>query len=453
MTGNLRRVMTFRHLALFGITFVTPTAPFPMFGIVSSVSHGHMALAYSIALGAMVLTAISYGRMAGAFPNAGSAYSYTRRTIHPLAGFLTGWTLLLDYVLLPLMSVIYLALTAARFLPTVPYGVWLVSFAALTTGLNLFGLKITNRANVIMTGLMTAVVAAFFALAAVALRAGAGEGVLLSSKPFYNPAEFDVSRVMAASAIAGFSFLGFDGISTLAEDARDPRRDIGRATIAVCLLCGALFIAQAYLGQLAWPDFRSFPQVDTAFLDLSQRIGGHPFLAVVSFILVVAGLASAISGQVSAARLLLGMERDRTLPTRIFTYIHPTYSTPSYGILAMGLVTMAGGFVFSFQLAAEAINFGALLGFMGVNLSVIAHYYIRGQNRGATGIAANLLMPGAGVLVCLYLFLNLSMSAKTIGAIWCALGGVYLVWRTRGFQQPLPELASEPVKEPSQLNR
>ncbi len=435
--AKLKRILTLRHLILFGITFVGPTAPFPMFGIVSSISRGHMALAYLIAMVAMALTAGSYGRMASVFPAAGSAYTYARQTLHPLVGFLTGWTMLLDYLLMPLMSVIYLALTASRFVPDVPQGVWLVLFASGITTLNLFGLKVTNRANLIMTAIMSAAVVYFVVAAVRALHGGIGEGTLLSTKPFYHPTNFSLRPVMAATSVAAFSYLGFDGISTLAEDSHNPTRDIGRATVWVCLLCGAMFILQAYLGQLVWPDYTSYPRIETAFLDVSRLVGGAPLLSLVSFVLVVAGIASAVNGQASASRLLLGMGRDRLLPPRIFAYIHPKYSTPTYGILSMGVITLAGGFFLSFQLAAEAINYGALIGFICVNLSVISHFYIRRSQRRGVSFLVNLLLPFFGFLACLCIFVSLSQTAKLIGTIWCAAGFIYAAVLTGGFRRRL----------------
>lgn len=436
---GLRRVLGLWGLVLFGITFVCPTAPFPMFGILSSVSRGHMALAYIVALAAMLLTAISYGRMAAAFPAAGSAYTYVRHTLHPLAGFMVGWTMLLDYVLMPLLSVIYMSLTASRLLPAVPYGLWLVAFAVAVTVMNLFGLKVTNRANFIMTAIMSASVVWFVIAAIGALRSGVGEATAFSFKPFYNPAQFDFRALMTATSIAAFSFLGFDGISTLAEDSHDPRRNIGRATILVCLITGVLFILQAYLGQLAWPDFSSYPKTDTAFLDVSRLVGGPALFSAVSFVLMVAGVASAVTGQASASRLLYGLGRDRLLPPRIFAYIHPKYSTPTFGILAMGAVTIAGGFFFSFRLAAEAVNFGAFIGFMGVNLSVIRHYFFgKGRRR---GFIRDLALPLAGFGVCLFIFLNLSPTAKWIGVVWTAVGLIYAAVLTGGFRRQVGGLA------------
>jgi putrescine importer len=439
---QFKRVLTLTQLVLFGVTFVGPTAPFPVFGIVSSISRGHMALAYLIAMAAMLLTALSYARMAEAFPVAGSAYSYASRTLHPLVGFLAGWLMLLDYSLIPLMSVIYGALTASRFIPQVPYGVWLVLFGSAITLMNWFGLKVTNRANFVMTAIMGTVVVYFASAAILALRAGAGEGVLFSTKPFYNPDQFSLRAVMAGTSIAVYSYLGFDGISTLAEDSYNPKRDIGRATVLVCLISAIVFVLQAYLGQLVWPDFTSYPRVETAFLDVSRRAGGAALLSAVSFVLLVACVASAVTSQASASRLLFGMSRDRLLPPRVFAYIHPRYSTPTYGVLVVGVVSTLGGFLFSFQLAAEAINFGALLGFISVNSSVISHYFVKEKQRGP-GTFRNFVLPLAGCGVCLYIFANLSITAKLIGATWCAAGMVYAAVITGGFRRGLKTVLAQ----------
>lgn len=440
--ARLKPFLRLPALVLFGITFVGPTAPFPMFGIVSTVSKGHMALAYLIAMLAMILTAFSYGRMASVYPAAGSAYTYSRRSLHPIVGFLVGWTMLLDYLLLPLMSVIYVSLTFARLLPIVPYGVWLVIFAVVMTAANIFGLKVTNKANFIMTAIMSAAVLWFCAAAIHALSGGEGSGVLLSTKPFYNPATFSIRSVMAGTSIAAFSYLGFDGISTLAEDCQNPRRDIGRATVLVCLISACLFIAQAYLGQLLWPNFNTFPNVETAFLDVARLAGGASLFSMVSFVLVVAGFASAVTGQASASRLLFGMGRDHLLPD-LFTYVHPKYSTPTYGVLVVGAVALLGGFFLSFQLAAEAVNFGALLGFMAVNLSVIGHCFIRERERSASALLHSFLLPAGGFLVCLYVFLNLSSTAKWAGIVWCFAGLGLLIYLTSGFRIKLNDLVRE----------
>ncbi len=445
---SFRPVLGLPGLILFGIAFITPTAPFPVFGIVSSVSRGHMALAYIFALSAMVLTAFSYGRMSAAFPAAGSAYTFTRRSLHPILGFVTGWTMLLDYLLIPMLSVIYISLTAARLVPEIPYGAWIVLVAFTITAANLFGLQITNRANLVMIVIMSISVIWFIAAAVRILSGDPSSGSQFTWKPFYNPETFSLSAVMAGTSIAAFSYLGFDGISTLAEDTRNPRRDIGRATVLVCLIVGALFVLQAYLAQSLWPDFTTYLDVDTAFLDVSRLAGGEALFSLVTFVLLVAGLSSAVAGQASASRLLFGMGRDRLLPHKIFTYIHPRFSTPTFGVLSVGLVSVVGGFFFSFRLAAEAVNFGALFGFMCVNLCVIQHYFVKNAERGVVGVLRNLALPAGGFFVCLYVFVNLSSLALWIGVIWCTMGIIGLAMRTRGFQTKLDALipAEMPVE-------
>jgi amino acid transporter len=190
---------------------------------------------------------------------------------------------------------------------------------------------------------------------------------------------------------------------------------------------------------LLWPNFESFPNVETAFLDVARLAGGGALFSMVSFVLVVAGFASAVTGQASASRLLFGMGRDRLLPTNLFTYIHPKYSTPTYGVLLVGVVAVVGGFFLSFQLAAEAVNFGALLGFMSVNLSVISHYFLRARERGGA-ILQSLILPAGGFFVCFYIFVNLSGTAKWVGLVWCVVGLGLLTFLTNGFRLKLDDL-------------
>ena len=245
---------------------------------------------------------------------------------------------------------------------------------------------------------------------------------------------------MGAASIAVLSFLGFDGISTLAEDARNGSRDIARATVLVCFICGGLFIGQTYLAQLVWPDYTTFSQVETAFMDVSRRVGGESLFYFISLALVVSGLGSSITGQASASRLLYGMGRDRLLPQRLFGYIHPRLGTPVYSVLLMGAVHLLGAAFLKFGEAAEVINFGAFVGFMAVNVAVIRHYFLRLRQRSGTQLLLNLVFPGLGFGICFYIWLNLSRFSLKLGAAWMALGFVYLLILTRGFRRDLGEL-------------
>ena len=435
-TGEFKRVLTLRDLVIFGLAFVGPTAPYSMFGIASVKSQGHLPLVYLIAMVAMSFTAISYGRMAAAFPAAGSTYVYASKALHPGAGFLAGWAMTIDYILIPMLSVIFVGLTANKVWPEVPYAVWVVITAAVITIVNLRGIVMASRANYVMNAIMIASLVWFILLAVRALWGGVGEGHLLSAKPFFNPQTFSFSAVMGATSIAVLSFIGFDGVSTLAEDAKNPRRDIGRATVLVCFVAGALFVFQSYLAQMVWPDYTKFAPIETAFMDIGSLVGGNALFYFLSFVLVVAGFASAITGQASASRLLCGMGRDRLLPYRIFAYVHPRLGTPVYSVLLMGGLHLIGALILKYTEAAELVNFGAFIGFMAVNLCVIRHYWLGKRERRL----ADLLLPALGFVVCLYIWLHLSRLAMGLGLLWMVIGVVYLLWLTRGFKHEITSL-------------
>ena len=437
-SGSFRRVLSLWDLVLFGIAFVSPTAPYALFGIVADKSNDHVPLVYLVAMVAMSFTAVSYGRMATAFPEPGSTYTFASKALHPNIGFFAGWGMILDYILIPLLSIIYVALTGARLLPQVPYTVWVITTAVAITAINLRGIEMTARANLALNIIMIASLV-WFAATAIAALLGAG-GTLLSSRPFYNPEVFSTNSLMGAASIAVLSFLGFDGITTLAEDARNGSRDIARATVLVCFICGGLFIGQTYLAQLVWPDYKTFPQIETAFMDVSRRVGGESLFYFISLALVVSGLGSSITGQASASRLLFGMGRDRLLPQRLFGYIHPTLGTPVYSVLLMGVVHLLGAAFLKFGEAAEVINFGAFVGFMTVNLAVIRHYFLRLKQRRGSHLLWNLVFPSLGFGICFYIWLNLSRFSLKLGAVWMVLGFVYLLVLTRGFRRGLGEL-------------
>jgi putrescine importer len=432
------RVLSLRDLVLFGLAFVGPTAPYSMFGIATVKSHGHLALVYLIAMLAMSVTAISYGRMSAAYPEAGSTYVYASRALHPAVGFFAGWSMVLDYILIPMLSVIFVGLTASKIVPGVPFPLWAVATAGGITAINLRGIQVTARSNEVMNAIMGASLLWFVLMAIRALQGGAGEGALLSTKPFFNPQTFSFQAIMGATSLAVLSFIGFDGVSTLAEDARNPRQDIGRATILVCLIAGGLFVLQSYLATMVWPDFTTFAPVETAFMDVGRLVGGPALFYFLSFVLLVAGVASAVTGQASASRLLCGMGRDRLLPYRIFGYVHPRLGTPIYSVLLMGGVHLAGALILKYTEVAELVNFGAFIGFMSVNLCVIRHYWFGSAE--PRQWVFHLALPAAGFAVCFYIWLHLSRFALALGGLWLAVGFLYLLLLTRGFTQEIADL-------------
>jgi putrescine importer len=434
---GFKPVLSLWALVLFGLAFVGPTAPYTFFGVGSVKSQGHFALVYLIAVLAVSFTAVSYGRMAAAFPEAGSTYAYASRALHPAVGYLAGWVMILDYLLMPMLCVIVAAVTSNKLLPVVPYVAWVILTAATITGINLCGIEMTSRATIVFNGVLSISILWFVGAAVRALLAGTGQGSLVSLKPFYDPPAFSLATIMSATPIAVLSFLGFDGISTLAEDAKDPQKNVARATVLVCFVAGVLFILQTYLGQLIWPDYRQFHPIETAFSDIGRLIGGSGLFFLIAFLVIAQAWASGITSQASASRLLFGMARDGRLPHLLFGYIHPVLSTPIYSVLLMGGIAGIGALLLDLDQSAELVNFGACLGFMAVNVSVLGYYFVRMRQRSGARIWLNLVCPTLGFAICFYIWLSISSLAMRVGALWTIAGIAYLAVQTGGFKRKL----------------
>lgn len=434
---HLRRVLTVWDLIFYGIVAVTPSAPATVFGLAEIRSRGHVVVTILAAMVAMVLTAISYGRMAALYPSAGSAYTYVGRGLHPYLGFVSGWAMLLDYVVTPLFCVLYGTLALVRAVPALPFPVGALMFAGGITYLNLRGIRSTARANQVLLILMFAVLGSFIVLAIRYLVAAHGLSSLFTIKPLYNPATFDVRAIAGATSFAALTYLGFDAVTTLAEDVRNPRRNVMLAAVSVCLFTGLFGGLLVYLGHLVWPDYKNYPNVETAFIDVTMRVGGLVLFQAMAILLVIANVGAGMTSQVGAARLLFGMGRDDVIPRRFFAYLHPVRNTPSHNIWLIGILAYVGAQILSYELTAEILNFGAFLGFMGVNLAVVWQFWVRSTVGYRRNFFADIALPGLGFLFCAVIWLGLSPPAKIAGGIWFVIGVFVLMMHTRGFRQPL----------------
>ena len=438
---KLRRALSLWDLVIYGIILIQPTAPMPLFGIVSQEARGHVVTALLIAMCAMLFTAISYGRMARAYPSAGSAYTYVGREIHSGLGFVTGWSMAMDYMLNPIICTIWCSKAAGNVVPQIPYAAWAVFFAVLFTLLNLRGIRATARTNEVLVAAMCVVIVYFFAAAVRYILHLPAIPPGFFTRPFYDPATFSWGAISTGTSIAVLTYIGFDGISTLSEEAHNPRRNILLATVLTCLITGVLATLEVYMGQLVWPDYKSFPDVDTAFSYVAGRAGGAVLFQVVNATLLVATIGSGMGAQLAAARLLYGMGRDNTIPKGFFGAIEAKRGVPRNNVLFTGALALAGAFAMSYQLGAELLNFGAFIAFMGVNAAAFTHYYLRGRERKLT----HLLPPVLGFLICFYIWLSLRTPAKIAGGLWLLVGIAYGAWKTGGFRR---EIAfSEPPAE------
>jgi putrescine importer len=437
---RLKRVLTLWDLIFYGIVLIQPIAPVPLYGVAQKLSDGHFVTIILIALFAMLITAVSYGRMAALYPSAGSAYTYVGRGLNPHLGFLAGWAMILDYLLQPLINTVWISTAMhERYTPMVPYIVWAAIIAGIMTLLNLAGVKASARSNKLLLAVMSVVVVLFIVLAVRFLFGGQGWRGLFSIQPFYDPRTFNSHRILTATSFAALTYIGFDGVTTLAEDVENPKRNVMLAVVLTCIFAGVCSAFEAYLGARVWPDWRSFPNLETAFMDICRRVGGVFLFNAMGFILIVAAFGSGLTGTLGAARLLFGMGRDGVLPRKTFGYLKPGSSTPTFNILLIGFISFAGAVLLNYvgsayEHAGELLNFGAFLAFMGVNLATFWQFTIIRQQGYRPKIFRDIILPLIGFGACFLIWWKLPSLAKTVGGIWFALGLLYVGIKTRGFR-------------------
>jgi putrescine importer len=434
---HLKRVLSAWDLVLYGIVAVTPCAPATVYGLAERMTYGHSIVAILASMLAMVLTAVSYGRMAALYPSAGSVYTYAGRGLHPYVGFASGWAMLLEYGVNPLFSVMYATLAIREAVPHFPFAVSAAVLAGGITILNLRGVRYTARANEVLTFFMFLVLIAYVVLAVRFVWVHQGPAHLLSARPFYSPGTFHWGAMARGTSFAALTYLGFDAVTTLAEDVKNPKRNVMLSAVVVVVFTGVFGGLLVYLAEIVWPDYTTFQSIETAFVEVTGRIGGPLLFQATAVLIVIANIGGAITTQVAAARLLFGMGRDNVIPRRFFAYLSPRTNTPTRNILLIGVVAFLGSLVMNYEITAEILNFGAFLVFMGVNLSVLWQFWIRRVEGHHREFVWDLLFPGLGFVFCTIIWVGLGGPAMIAGGIWFAVGLVVLVVHTSGFRKAL----------------
>ncbi|MGI5155225.1 APC family permease [Microbispora sp. CA-102843] len=430
--AGLKRVLGVPGLTLFGLTYLAPVAVFTTYGAVTQVTEGHLPAAYVVALVVMLFTAFSYGRMARAYPTAGSAYTYTQQTFGGHIGFMTGWTLMLDYLFLPMINFLLIGIYLNSQFPEVPQWIFTLGALLLVLVLNVVGITVMNRVNVLVVGLSVVLIVVF---AALSLKHLAGHPAPSPFAPF-TPG----SGVFAGAAILALSFLGFDAVSTLSEEAREPRRAIPRAIALTTLIGGLLFVLVAWMGSLVHPGYDDFANADTAGVDIMSALGGAAFETIFVGIYVVGAFGSAMTTQASVSRILYSMGRDGVLPRAAFARLHPRFRTPIVATAVVSAVSLVALFI-SLDNAVVMVNFGALIAFSMVNLTVVKHYLFDEGRRSAADLVRYGLVPLVGFALTVWLWTSLSGVTFTVGLIWMAVGFVYLLVLTRMFTRRPPVMS------------
>ncbi|KIP51582.1 Putrescine importer PuuP [Leucobacter komagatae] len=419
---------------------MTPTVVFDTFGLVARDTDNVVPLAYLVALIVMMFTAVSYGKMSGAIPSAGSAYTYVRESIHPNVGFMVGWTSLIDYLLLPMVNCLIIRSYLEAVFPGSPGWVWVILYCVLVTGVIYFTMRGTSNINMILLVFSIVVMVVFVVMVWAQLRDGEGAGSIASTQPFFHEG-VQMSAVLTGATIVCFSFIGFDAVTMYVEEAKSPKI-VPRAILLTVVLGGAIFLVAGYFTQLRFQEWQVFaPGGDMQFVEdstlplIGQFVGGPVLQAVLTAAGFAATLASGLASHASVSRMLLVMGRNNVLPKRFFGYINPRTHTPTFNIVLTGVVSLLA-MAFTLEIISAFINYGALIAFTAVNISVIAWFAIRQKRyRTPKDFFNYVVMPGIGMILTGVLWANLHLDALIGGVAWTVLGFIYLLFLTKGFRR------------------
>ena len=425
---ELRRSLTTRDLIVYGLVFMVPIAPWAIYGVVFNEASGMVPLVYLISLVAMVFTASSYAQMSRAFPVAGSVYAYVGRGIEPRIGFMAGWAILLDYLLVPTLLYVFAAESMSGIFPGVPKTVWVVAFLVLNTAVNYIGISFTALVNRLFLAAEVVFIAIFIVMAVTAVVHGT-HGARFTTTPLFNSALFTPGLAAAALSIAVLSFLGFDGIATLSEEAKGGRRATGIAMFVGLFVITLFFVSQTWLAGMLVPDKTSFSDkaAGTAFFDLVGAVSSHGWqIAFLAMNALAVGIANAVAAQSATSRLLFSMSRDGQLPAML-SHVNTRTRVPERAVLVVAALTLVlgVGMVGQLDLMSTLVNFGALTSFLLLHVSVVVYYGIRQRSR---RVFLHWVGPIIGFAIIGYVLWNAGRDAQIGGLIWLVVGGCVLAW-------------------------
>lgn len=430
---QLKRILSLWDLIYYGVILTSPIAAVPLFGEGQILSHGHTVATLLLAMVAMSVTAISFGRMASVYPSSGSVYTYISRELNSHVGFVVGWAMFLEYLFQPVQNALYAVLTFQRLTPRIPFAVLAAFTVGLITLMTVQGIKFTARTNEVLLGFMMLVTSIFLVEAfrfVVLHHRFAG---LFSLQPIYNPSTFNVRGLAAGTSLAALVFIGFDGVSILAEEVKNPRRNVLLASVLVVVFTGLFSGLQVYMAQRVWPDYSTLQNPETAFMDVARMASGPWLFAAYGVMLLISSIACGLAGHVGASRLLYSMGRDDVLPKKVFGYLSPRKSNPVYNIWIVGLLAYIGVIAIPWEHAAEVVTFGALLAFMGVNLAALKHFWFSEEAIPHRSFFVDAFVPGFGIAFCFVLLMSLQVWTKYAGLSWLVIGILYGAYKTRGF--------------------
>ena len=434
---ELRRGMGLWDVVMYGVLFMVIIAPQSIFGSIQQNSHGMTPLVYIIGFVAILFTAMSYMRMSKKFPIAGSVYSYVQRGINPHVGFIAGWLILLDYILVPSLLIVMVMNWGTALIPNSPAWLWAVVFIAFNTFVNIRGIQMSRGVDWVIFVIEVLAVIAFIALGCNFIMGGGGAGAFVLD-PIYQEGQVDAHFIAAGISLAALSFLGFDGMSTLAEETEKPEKTIGKGIIIALCIMVVVFVAQTYIAALIQPDWQNIDP-EMGFFDAALACGGPVFYKLLLIVNIVAvGIANIMNAQTASARLLYSMGRDGVIP-RAFGKVHPKFQTPWFAAIAIGCVSLILPLFLDMATLSRFVNFGALSSFVLLNIAVFVFFFIKEKKRNSFGdIVKYLICPILGVLILLYVFTGFDVPTYIVGIAWLVIGLIIGAVKSKGYKE-VPE--------------
>ncbi|MCL1895462.1 MAG: APC family permease [Clostridiales bacterium] len=434
---ELKRVLTMKDLIVYGLLFIIVTAPMGVFGEVHVLSHGMTPIVYVVGLIAMIFTALSYRQMSNRFPIAGSVYSYVQRGINPYIGFLVGWLIMIDYFLLPALNYGFVGAWCNDLLPQIPIWVFIIVLLGINTFITYRGISLMQVINWIVFIIQIVMVVIFIFLGLKFIMSGGGYGGF-TSKPLYNPEFFDFNFIATAATVACLSFLGFDAISTLAEETHQPEKNIGKGTVFTLLIVGGLFFLITYVAASVWGDL-PLEELDpvTGIFQVAAMMGGDVLRVALTLVMLLGGAIGSLAAQAALVRILYSMSRDKMMPA-FMGKIHEKHKTPYITVLLIAAIIFIVSFIHPMQLV-RFVNFGALSSFIMLNFAVFWYFYIREKKRNSFNeFIAFLLLPVIGMFILGYVWSGFDAPTLILGFSWLAVGFVFAAVKTKGFKE-VPE--------------
>jgi APA family basic amino acid/polyamine antiporter len=445
---HLKRSLTAWDLTLLGIGAIIGTGIFVLTGTAAANQAGPAIVMSYLAAGiACAFAALCYAEFASMVPIAGSAYTYAYASLGEIVAWLIGWDLILEYAVGSMTVAIGWSGYMQRLLQgvDVTLPVWMSAAPSATTP----GAIINLPAVIIVLFIMILLVigvreSARFNALMVAIKGAAIVFFIVAGAAYVRPENwtpftpYGWSGVFAASAVVFFAYIGFDAVSTTAEEAKNPRRDLPIGIIASLVICTLLYLSVAAIlsGIIPVLQYRTDQQFLNAPVAYALAVINQDWAAYLVSAGAVAGITSVLLVMLmSQPRIFFAMSRDGLLPPAV-SKVHPRFGTPYITtIITCVAVALVAGLT-QIQVVGEMTSIGTLFAFVVVSAAVIILRIQRPEAHRPFKVPGGYTFPILGILSCLWLMLNLPVITWVRFLVWLDIG-IFIYWTYGRRHSPL----------------